>query len=500
MSTTEEVIRIIEAGAASAMTDEQIIKQEIDDWLSSQERKDMIAGERYYRNKSDILDRKRMTIGEGGALVEAKNLANNKIVHGFLRKLVDQKAGYLLSKEMSIQTKNNVYDELLTGIFDKGFKRLLKSLLKESIKKGRAWLHVYYDEEGRFRFKKLPAEEIIPLWKDAAHTELDAIIRVYEVDAYEGVKKTTIQKVEFWHSKGVNRYVIGKGSLAVPTTSGLIPDIEFGEFSSHFAAIDGMEKAEHALNWERIPFICFKYNEDELPLISLLKSLIDDYDRNKSDNSNNLEDIPNSIFKLKGYDGTDLGEFRRNLMIYRSVKVTADDGADVETMDININTEAYKLHTEMTRSDIYEFGRGVDTQADSFATAPSGEALKFLYADLDMDANDIENEFQAALEQLLWFVNTHIENTTGNDFSEETVNFLFNRDIVINESQVITDAKNSVGIVSDETILANHPWVTDTKEEIKRKEAEEKAAMDRAQEYGGLPEAKPPDEVGADDQ
>ncbi|MEK4351250.1 phage portal protein [Paenibacillus sp. FSL R5-0475] len=91
-----------------------------------------------------------MTTGAGGALVEATNLANNKIVHGFLRKLVDQKAGYLLSKEMSIQTKNKVYDELLTGIFDKGFKRLLKNLLKESIKKGCAWLHVYLRRECPF--------------------------------------------------------------------------------------------------------------------------------------------------------------------------------------------------------------------------------------------------------------------------------------------------------------------------------------------------------------
>lgn len=135
MSTTQEVIRIIEAGAAAAMTDEEIIKQEIDDWMSSQERKDMITGEKYYRNKGDILERKRMTIGESGQLIEATNLTNNKIVHGFIRKLVDQKAGYLLSKEMSIQTENKVYDELLTDIFDKGFRRLLKSLLKESIKK-----------------------------------------------------------------------------------------------------------------------------------------------------------------------------------------------------------------------------------------------------------------------------------------------------------------------------------------------------------------------------
>jgi SPP1 family phage portal protein len=497
LSTTEEVIRIIKAGAATAMTDEQIIKQEIDDWLSSHERKEMLAGERYYRNKGDIINRKRETIGEGGAMVEAVNLANNKIVHGFLRKLVDQKAGYLLSKEMSIQTKNKTYDEQLTGIFDKRFRRLLKSLLKEAVKKGRAWLHVYYDEEGNFRFKKLPSEEIIPLWKDAAHTELQALIRVYEVEAYEGKKKTTLQKVEYWHSEGVNRYVIGAGSMGGTTTSGLVKDVESGEFSSHFNVIDGAEQTR-ALNWERIPFICFKYNEDELPLLTILKPLIDDYDLKKSDNSNNLEDLPNSVYVIKGYDGEDLGQFRRNLSIYRAIKASADDNSGVDTLNLEIDTEAYKNHMDMTRNDIYEFGRGVDAQADSFATAPSGEALKFLYADLDMDANDIENEFQAALEQLLWFVCTHIENTTGNDFSVETVNFLFNRDIVINESQVITDAKNSEGIVSKETQVANHPWVTDVKEELKRLEAEEAASLAKMDEYG-LPNNDTSSGGGADD-
>jgi len=494
LSTTQEVIQIIKAGAAAAMTDEQIVQQEIDDWLSSQDRKDMLDGERYYRNGSDILRRMRKTIGKDGELVEAKNLANNKIVHGFLRKLVDQKAGYLLSKEMSIQTENTIYDALLTGIFDKGFKRLLKSLLKEAIKKGRGWLHVYYDEEGRFRFKKLPAEEIIPLWKDTAHTELDAIIRIYEVDVYEGSTKTINRKVEFWYDGGVKRYDAGPLDYGITK---LVPDVELGETSGHFVVDDKGE--EKPMSWERIPFICFKYNEDELPLIALLKSQIDEYDQKKSDNSNNLEDLPNSVFVIKGYDGTNLGEFRHNLSVLRAIKVSAEENAGVETLNLEINTEAYKNHMDMTRNDIYEFGRGVDTQSDSFATAPSGEALKFLYADLDMDANDIENEFQAALEQLLWFVNTHIEKTTGNDFSEETVNFLFNRDIVINESQVITDAKNSVGIISQQTIIASHPWVTNLKEELKRIEEEETAQLEKEDPYKPLNKDDPKTGGGADD-
>ena len=38
--------------------------------------------------------------------------------------------------------------------------------------------------------------------------------------------------------------------------------------------------------------------------------------------------------------------------------------------------------------------------------------------------------------------------------------------------------KNSVGVISDRTIIANHPWVGDVDEEIKRKETESQSDLD----------------------
>jgi len=473
----QSITAIIEAGAKSAMTLEEIIKLEVSEWLASQERQWMLTGQKYYGADHDILKRKRTAIGEGGELVEVQNLANNKLVHAFVRKLVDQKAGYLFGKPLSIQTENDTYQDLLNDIFNKSFMRLLKNLGKEAVNKGKAWLHVYYDENGQLRFKKIPSEEIIPLWRDAAHTELDAIIRVYEVEAYEGTKKKIITKVEFWDTSGVRKYELNDG--------GLIPDVELGEFSSHFTVLQGDQ--EQGFNWERVPFICFKYNDEEIPLVKFIKSLVDDYDAKKSDNANNLEDLPESIYVIKNYDGTDLGEFRRNLSVFRAVKVTNEGGVD--TINLEIAVEAFKTHMEMMRKDIYEFGRGVDTQSEKFGNSPSGIALKFLYADLDMDANIIETEFQASLEQLLWFVNQHLANSGAGDFSNETVEFIFNRDILINETDTITNAKNSIGIISDETIVANHPWVTDVQEELDRirKQKEDTAAA-----YSGLPPDQQP--------
>lgn len=464
----QEITRILENGALSAMTIEQIINQEISEWKTSKKRKQMIEGDQYYRNKTDILDRERTVIGEDGREMIVTNLANNKLVNGFVRKLVDQKVGYLLSKPISIQCEDEEYQKTLADYFDKSMLRRLQSLGKESINKGISWLHPYYDEDGIFSFKKMESEEIIPLWKDEAHTLLDAIIRTYDVESYEGTKRKTITKIEWWDTDGVKRYVL---------QGGLIPDVEAGHVGSHFTAVEGEgeEKKEIALNWERVPFIPFKYNEEEQPLVELIKSLVDDYDSRKSDNTNNLEDLPNSIYVVKDHDGTNTGEFRKNIATYRTVFVSGEGGVD--TISLEIDTEAYKTHMEINRKDIYEFGRGVDTQSKEFGNSPSGIALRFLYADLDMDANIIENDFQAALEQLCWFIDVHIQNTTGVDYSEKDVEFIFNRDIMINETEAVENISNSRGILSDETLVAQHPFVTDVDAEMKRLKKQQKVDM-----------------------
>ncbi|WP_281868308.1 phage portal protein [Brevibacillus parabrevis] len=470
----EHIDSIILRGKMSEMSIEQIINEEISEWRASKKRKWMVTGENYYKNKTDILQRERKAVGASGALEPVPNLANNRLANAFARKLVDQKVGYLLGKPLSIQADAEEYVEVLGSFFDKAMMRRLQSIGKEAINKGIAWLHVYYDEKGALSFKKMRSEEIIPLWRDDAHTVLDAIIRVYDVVVYEGTKRNVVTKAEWWDTQGVRRYTYNG--------IGLTADVEAGDVGSHFTVVSN--GVETPLNWSVIPFIPFKYNEEEQPLIELIKSLVDDYDRNKSDNSNNLEDLPNSLYVVKNYDGTSASDFRKNISTYRTVFVS-DDG-DLKSVGIEINTEALKNHMDMSRKDIYEFGRGVDTQSDNFGGDKSGVALKFLYADLDMDANMMETEFQASLEQLRWFIDVHLYNTTKVDYSGEQVDFIFNRDILINETDSISNAKNSVGIISDETIVSNHPWVTDAKDEMERLRKQKDDALEQVNHYGGL--------------
>lgn len=461
----QQIASAILRGRLSAMTVEEIINEEWSTWETSEKRKWMLTGEKYYKNKTKILERKREVIGENGARIEVNNLANNKLANAFTRKLVDQKVGYLLGKPLTIQTEKAQYLEILNEIFDKAMMRRFKSLGKEAINKGIAWLHVYYDENGALNFKKMRSEEIIPLWRDEAHTVLDAIIRVYEVEVYEGKNQKTIKKYEWWDTQGVRRYT--------DSSAGLVLDVEAGDIGGHFTVVTGGK--EVPMTWNRVPFIPFKYNEEEQPLIEIIKELVDDYDRNKSDNSNNLEDLPNSIYVVKNYNGTDPGEFRKNISTYRTVFVSDEGGLD--SVSIEIDTEAYKTHMDMARKDIYEFGRGVLFDPGKFGNNPSGIALRFMYEDLDLDMSLMETEFQASLEQLRWFIDTHIYNSTHADYSEEEVEFIFNKDMPVEEDSIIMNIRNSMGILSEEALVAQHPWVNDVGAELERirKERQERS-------------------------
>lgn len=456
----------------------------ISEFENSDELAMMNKAQKYYSNDNDIIERKRYYIDRKGIKQEVTNLSNTKLPHPYLKKLTNQKVNYLLGKELTIQCDNDKFGEELGKYIGRAFLSILKNTGKNAILNGISWIQPYYNREGNLKFKRIPSEEVIPFWADADHTELDGVIRYYTMFEYDidGNKKEVV-KVEYHTVEGVWYYIKGD--------KGLEPDLEAspsGEVCGHFIVTnpaideDGKPKLDENGNqmftneqatWERIPFIAFKYNQDEISLLKWVKPLIDDYDINTSDTSNTLQDVPNSIKVVKNYDGTDKGEFVQNLATFRTAFVSGD--GDMTTVENKLDIAAIDSHLDRLRKDIYESGSGVDTQAEDLGNA-SGVALKFRYADLDNDMQDMANEFSSSLENLIWFVKVDMLNKGIGDFMNEEYEIVFNTDNITNESEIITSCKDSAGIISDETILTNHPWVTDATKEMDRikKERDEK--------------------------
>lgn len=478
-NTTGQITQIIKRGAATRINDLKFIALELTKFQSSPSYRDMITGERYYRGDHDILRRKRMVIGAGGELEEVKNLPNNKIIDNQYGKLVDQKVNYLLAKPLTLETENEVYGKLLQTVFNKRFLRTLRNIGEDCLNGGIAWILPYYNEQGVLAFKRFPSYEILPFWADDEHTVLDCAVRVYQIEAYEGSTEVTLIKVEIYDKQGIHRYEL-KGETLIPD-----PDVD-NPSEAYFTIKDSNDGTAKGYNWDKIPLVAFKFNTKEIPLIKRVKSLQDGINDILSDFQNNMqEDSRNTILIIKNYDGTNLGEFRRNLSQYGAVKVKTTDGADggVDTLEITVNAENYKVILEIFKKALIENGRGFDAKDDRMSGNPNQMNIQSMYSDIDLDANGMETEYQAAFEELFWFVNMHFVNTGQGDFTGETVNVIFNRDILINESESIDNCSKSVGILSNETIVSQHPWTSDVKLELKRLEDEKAKAQEEMDEY-----------------
>ncbi|MDD3049728.1 MAG: phage portal protein [Candidatus Cloacimonetes bacterium] len=472
-SETDRINKIINEGAATRITDTRFIELEIKNFKNSKRRMDMITGERYYDGKHDILLRKRTIIGQNGELEEVKNIPNNRIVDNQYAKMVDQKNNYLLGQPIVFKTDNEAYGKLLKKIFNKRFQKLMKNIGEDAMNDAIAWIYPYYNEQGVFSFKRFKPYEIIPGWADAEHTILDYVIRLFEVTAYEGETEKVIERVEVYTEKGINRFILDGGHL--------VPDEE--PFSTYFTTIDedGDQVIEQGWNWSKIPLIPFKYNDKEIPLIKKVKTLQDGLNTILSNFQNNMEeDARNTILVLMNYDGTNLGEFRKNLAQFGAVKVKTVDGAagDLKTLSVEVNADNYKSILEIFKKAIIENAKGYDAKDDRMSGNPNQMNIQSMYSDIDLDANGMETEFQASFEDLLWFVNMHLFNAGFGDFEQEEVEVIFNRDILINETEVIDNCSKSVGILSDETITSMHPWVDDPQKELERKEEQKQKEQD----------------------
>jgi SPP1 family phage portal protein len=454
------------------ITDEQYIVNEINHFKVSQRRKEMIDGEKYYSGKHDILSRVRTVIGENGELEEVRNLPNNRIVDNQYKKMVDQKNNYLLGQPISIQCENEQYAKLLKKVFNKKFQRLMKAIGEDSLNCGIGWMFIHYNEHGEITFKRMKPFEIIPGWKDAEHTVLDYAIRIYEVIAYEGHQEKVIQKVEVYDDKGITFFELTDGGTLKPVEP----------FVQNYFTITDEDGTETGYNWTKIPLIPFKYNTKEIPLIKMVKTLQDGLNTIESNFQNSMEeDTRNTILVLMNYDGENLGEFRRNLAQYGAVKVRTVDGAggDLKSLQVEVNSENYKAILEIFKKAIIENAMGYDAKDDRLAGNPNQMNIQSMYSDIDLDANNMETEYQASFEELLWFINCHFSNMGMGDFEGEDVEIIFNRDILISEGEVIDNCQKSVGVLSDETIVANHPWVDDPQAELERLKKQKEEAMEQ---------------------
>ena len=453
----------------------QVLGWELGRWLNSEKRRMMLVGSAYFAGQQDILRQRRMVIGRGGQLEPAPNLPNNRLVNNQYAKLVNQKTNYMLGQPISWESDCPGFAEALGRVFDSSFRRLLKRLGKDCYNQGIAWLYPYIDAEGRLAFARFGGAEILPLWADAEHTRLDGALRFFGREVWRQGRLQTVWGVEVFDLQGVRLFGWSpeKGRL-VPWLWGADSEEAAGRARPYLQRIAADGRAE-GYNWQRVPLVPFKLNEREQPLICRVKGLQDALNTMLSGFENVMqEDAHNTVLVIKNYDGTDLAEFRHNLAAYGAVKVKTLDGAEggIDTLSVQVDAGNYQAILELLQRAIIENGLGFEFKLDRAYRAANELNIKSMYSDICLDANDLETEWQASFADLLWFVKRYLALTGQGDFLDCNWRLIFNRDMMIDESEVIENCLKSRELLSDKSVIAQHPWVNDVECEMRRLQRE----------------------------
>lgn len=489
--------------------DSELIKQFIKDDMISPLKRQMRIGQRYFEGKHDICFKKlnEYTIKgkvideatnkekEVEKIIEIPNKSLVKVAHRYHWKLVKQKQNYVAGKPITISYEPIVEKELnreqkrllqkvnkkivdkFWNILGSSFDNFLRETIVNMSNKVNAVWHIYYDEQGGFKYCNTEPLEIIDIYDAKTQKILTDILHNYPI-IENGKKKKYVE----WETALETRYFI-EDTNELANTQEYLLDISRINPEPHWITqqfFNGQLVRINKHSWGKVPYIIIKNNEERQTDLEPLKDLIDAYDLINSNFINNIEDLKEFIYKINGYGAENLVELVEKIKIMGIVRNNDATGSiDIET--IPFPYEARQIILKLLEEKIYEFGRGVNTnRAELIGQAPSGISLEFLYTDLDLKADECIVNLTEGLHQLFWFIAEHLKRLgeIPQDLNVFNFKFTFNKSRIFNTNETIDSLNNDTSI-SLRTKLENHPRVDDVEQELQRikEEKEENLKM-----------------------
>ena len=270
----------------------------------------------------------------------------------------------------------------------------------------------------------------------------------------------------------------------------------------------GASGEPEGVSWGRVPFIALKGSDDELPLLNLIRGQIDAYDQLQSKSTDGLLDDADPIIVLRNVSPDVDGLIGTRNLLKNSRIATIDENGGAEYLQVHPDINAVQVKLEHLRKDIREFGAGVDTQDVKFGSNPSGVALRSMYQDLDIYTNNLETEFATFVESLKYFFDLWLEFRgvgSAKEWRDYRVTVKLDRDMMINEGELISNTATLQALVSQETLDEYNPAVKSHTEEQARRDAEAAKDTERRDKESetaafldALNAAKPPEAVDED--
>ena len=372
-----------------------------------------------------------------------KSKPNNKIANAYASYITDTLVGYFIGEPISYTSNDDVLLQDLSMIFEYNDEADENAeLAKNASIYGVAYEMLYLSEEDKMiRFKALNPKEIIPIFDKTVEQNLMAVIRYY--DDYDVVDDKTYTLVEVIDNTMVRRYKMDNSFLLLE------------EYPHYF----GM-----------VPVAIYKNNEEERGDFENVISLIDAYDKMESDTLNDFEYFVDAYLALYGFtaEPEDVAQMKENRILLM------DEGTSAEWLIKQTSDTYVENMKNRLDADIHKFAKCPNMADKEFASNASGVAIKFKLLGTENLVSIKERKFKRGLQQRLELMSM-INSVLREGFDWRGIDIIFTRNVPSNDTDIANMVNTLKDIVSEETLLAQIPFVEDVQDELERlkKEREE---------------------------
>lgn len=394
----------------------------------------------YYSNKTAIKYR--------GPRVDEER-ADNRISHNFARYISIVNQGYFLGKPITYNHNNEKLLKELNDFNDRNKEQAHNSNMALNLSiYGRAYELVYMDKNSQECLAKANPEQTFLIYDTTVEGDVIAGIRYFSIQIDDIVE----QFIEVYDSTKCTLYKRNNNEL--------------------------LKQKENEHYFDGVPLIEYWNNDDRTGDFEDVMDQIDAYDSSQSDTLNGMDDFADSYLVLTGQPQTnqeDVKDMKKSRVIILDDPMS--DGVKpnafylTKTYDVQ-GEEAFKNRTV---NDIHKLSFTPDLTDEKFSGNVSGEAMKYKVFVLEQLRATKERLFKEALIIRLRLI-AKMWSIKNKDNDIDNIEMVFTPNLPANVKEMIQNAKDSEGIVSEETQLAMHPMVEDVQAELerKRKEKEEK--------------------------
>lgn len=355
----------------------------------------------------------------------------NKIVVNYCSGIVDNFNGYLTGIPVTYKSTDDISD--LRGVLrDNNYITEDSQFLKNALIFGKAYEIMYLDEDGNIRFNVLDTRQGFPVYSDDLDKKLIYFVRFYPKDTIDTLKG---YYVEVYDKDTVKKYTMSDG----------YSNIQFVDEEQHY--------------FRAVPLSVFSLNEDETSAYEKIMSMQDAYNKLLSSAEDDFEAFCDAYMVISGMtiDEEELIKMKTNRVLL------VEEAGNVSYLTKDVNTTALDSMLDELNGKIHRVSNSPDFGDENFANA-SGISLKYKLIGFENTASAIATRFIKALNDRIRmiFQILYIKNSAA----WRDVDIIVSRNLPIDIAEIVDTVTSLRGIVSDKTLIAQIPFITDVDEEL----------------------------------